>query len=126
MSSDPFAGAATDSLRIHTFASLNPGPRLLVMGGVHGDETCGTVGIERVLAELDSGALRLLRRQKDRKTSGRLLRRRSPVCKDATCFIAARHAYRACLTRPTGLACRAVQARSTKDRYPETSIRNMP
>ncbi|WGT61503.1 succinylglutamate desuccinylase/aspartoacylase domain-containing protein [Variovorax paradoxus] len=62
-SDDPFAGAATDSLRIHTFASLNPGPRLLVMGGVHGDETCGTVGIERVLAELDSGALRLLRGQ---------------------------------------------------------------
>lgn len=60
MSSDPFAGAATDSLRIHTFASLSPGPRLLVMGGVHGDETCGTVGIERVLAELDGGTLQLL------------------------------------------------------------------
>jgi predicted deacylase len=63
MSSDPFAGAATDSLRIHTVASLNPGPRLLVMGGVHGDETCGTVGIERVLAELDGGAFQLLRGQ---------------------------------------------------------------
>ena len=63
MSSDPFAGAATDSLRIHTVASLNPGPRLLVMGGVHGDETCGTVGIERVRAEIDSGALQLLRGQ---------------------------------------------------------------
>jgi len=62
-SDDPFAGAATDSLRIHTFASLNPGPRLLVLGGVHGDETCGTVGIERVLAELDGGALQLLRGQ---------------------------------------------------------------
>src|SRR5690349_18343837 len=62
-SDDPFAGAATDSLRFHTFASLNPGPRLLVMGGVHGDETCGTVGIERVLAELDSGALQLLKGQ---------------------------------------------------------------
>ncbi|WP_431108792.1 succinylglutamate desuccinylase [Variovorax paradoxus] len=62
-SDDPFAGSATDSLRFHTFASLNPGPRLLVMGGVHGDETCGTVGIERVLAELDSGALQLLKGQ---------------------------------------------------------------
>jgi predicted deacylase len=63
MSSDPFSPAATDSLRIHTFASLNPGPRLLVMGGIHGDETCGTVGIERVLAELDGGTLQLLRGQ---------------------------------------------------------------
>jgi len=63
MSTDPFAGAATDSLRIHTFASLNPGPRLLVLGGVHGDETCGTVGIERVLAELDGGSFQLQRGQ---------------------------------------------------------------
>jgi predicted deacylase len=61
MSSDPFAGVATDSLRIHTFASLHPGPRLLVIGGVHGDETCGTAGIERILAELDAGTLQLQR-----------------------------------------------------------------
>ncbi|MFM9926206.1 succinylglutamate desuccinylase/aspartoacylase family protein [Variovorax sp. H27-G14] len=61
MSSDPFAGVATDSLRIHTFASLTPGPRLLVLGGVHGDEISGTLGIERVLAELASGALQLQR-----------------------------------------------------------------
>jgi predicted deacylase len=64
MPSDPLdADAATDSLRIHTFASLNPGPRLLVVGGVHGDETCGTAGIERLLGELDGGALRLQRGQ---------------------------------------------------------------
>ena len=61
MSSDPFADAATDSLRIHSFASLNAGPRLLVMGGVHGDEISGTLGIERVLGEFESGSLRLLR-----------------------------------------------------------------
>jgi len=61
MSSDPFAGVATDSLRIHTFASLQPGPRLLVIGGVHGDETCGTAGIERILAEFDAGTLQLQR-----------------------------------------------------------------
>ena len=35
----------------------------MVLGGVHGDETCGTVGIERVVAELDAGALQLLRGQ---------------------------------------------------------------
>ncbi len=61
MSSDPFDGAATDSLRIHSFASLNPGPRLLVLGGVHGDEVSGTLGIERILAEFEAGTLRLLR-----------------------------------------------------------------
>ncbi len=54
---------AHDSLRIHTVASLHPGPRLLVLGGVHGNETCGTEGIERVLAELQAGALHLLRGQ---------------------------------------------------------------
>ena len=52
--------AAHDTLRIHGFSALQPGPRLMVLlGGVHGDETCGTVGIERAVAELDSGALRL-------------------------------------------------------------------
>lgn len=50
-----------DLLRIHSFASTVPGPRLIVLGGVHGDETCGTVGIERLRTELDSGALRLAR-----------------------------------------------------------------
>ncbi|MDM0089476.1 MULTISPECIES: succinylglutamate desuccinylase/aspartoacylase family protein [unclassified Variovorax] len=50
-----------DLLRIHSFVSTEPGPRLIVLGGVHGDETCGTVGIERLRAELDGGALRLAR-----------------------------------------------------------------
>jgi predicted deacylase len=50
-----------DSLRIHAYAALEPGPRLLVLGGVHGNETCGTTGIERTIGEFDSGALRLLR-----------------------------------------------------------------
>lgn len=61
MSSDPFAGVATDSLRIHTVASLTPGPRLLVVGGVHGDEISGTLGIERILGEFDAGTLQLQR-----------------------------------------------------------------
>lgn len=47
------------------FKSVNysgqaPGTRLIVTGAVHGNETCGTAAIERVMAELDSGALRLL------------------------------------------------------------------
>jgi len=50
-----------DTLRIHGFASLAPGPKLIVLGGVHGDETCGTVGIERVAADFDAGKLQLMR-----------------------------------------------------------------
>ena len=38
-------------------ASHVPGPKLLVTGGVHGNEVCGTLAIRRVLAELDAGTL---------------------------------------------------------------------
>lgn len=51
----------THTLRVRSFIGLTPGPRLIVLGGVHGNETCGTEGIERLLAELDAGALRLTR-----------------------------------------------------------------
>ena len=49
------------ALRAHQFAGLQGGPKLIVLGAVHGNETCGTRAIERVLAELDSGALRIER-----------------------------------------------------------------
>jgi predicted deacylase len=57
-------GAAEDSRHDLQFKSVNytglaRGPRLIVTGAVHGNETCGTKGIERVMAELDSGALRI-------------------------------------------------------------------
>lgn len=55
--------APHDFLRIHGYATLQPGPRLIVLGGVHGDETCGTAGIERIVAGLDAGSLQLLRGQ---------------------------------------------------------------
>src|SRR5471032_3542952 len=47
------------------FKSINytgqgSGPRLIVTGAVHGNETCGTKGIQRVMAEIDSGALPIL------------------------------------------------------------------
>jgi len=46
------------TLRAHSFAGLaGSGPRLIVLGAVHGNETCGPRAIERVLAELASGAL---------------------------------------------------------------------
>ncbi len=36
---------------------LDLGPRLIVTGAVHGNETCGTKAIHRVLEEIESGAL---------------------------------------------------------------------
>jgi len=42
------------------YAGSRPGARLIVLGAVHGNETCGTRGIQRVLSELDRGTLRLL------------------------------------------------------------------
>ena len=48
-------------LRVHQFHGLRPGPRLLVLGAVHGNETAGTHGIQRMVAELDQGALRIAR-----------------------------------------------------------------
>ena len=42
-----------------TFAGREPGIRLIVTGAVHGNETCGTVGIRRVVEEIRSGALEI-------------------------------------------------------------------
>jgi predicted deacylase len=47
-----------------SYACPRPGPRLVVLGAVHGNETCGTRAIERVVAEIDAGTLQL--------TAGRL------------------------------------------------------
>ncbi|HVR53106.1 MAG TPA: succinylglutamate desuccinylase/aspartoacylase family protein [Pseudorhodoferax sp.] len=52
---------ADDLLCSHSFQSGWPGPRVAVLGGVHGDETCGTVAIERVRAALETGGLALRR-----------------------------------------------------------------
>lgn len=48
-------------LEIRQFRSLARGPRLIVLGAVHGNETCGTSGIRRVMAELADGSLALAR-----------------------------------------------------------------
>lgn len=40
-----------------SFTGLAPGPRLIVLGAVHGNETCGTQAIRRVMAEIESGQL---------------------------------------------------------------------
>jgi predicted deacylase len=48
-------------LRSHTFHGLAPGPRLLVLGAVHGNEVSGSKGIAQVLEAIDSGALVIAR-----------------------------------------------------------------
>ena len=49
-------------LRSHRFAGLaGPGPRLIVTGAVHGNETAGTRGIERVIAEIERGEIEIVR-----------------------------------------------------------------
>jgi predicted deacylase len=41
------------------YTGLAPGPALIVCGAVHGNETCGTRAIGRVIEALDTGALRI-------------------------------------------------------------------
>ncbi len=48
------------SLKSATYTGLNPGIKLIILGAVHGNETCGTQGIHRVMAELDAGRLEIL------------------------------------------------------------------
>jgi hypothetical protein len=52
---------ATRHLQSHGYRGLEPGPRLIVTGAVHGNETCGTRGIERVVAELARGEFEIVR-----------------------------------------------------------------
>ncbi len=42
------------------YAGTAPGPRLIVLGAVHGNEVCGTRAIGRVSAELDTGTRSLV------------------------------------------------------------------
>ncbi len=54
--------SGTESLHFQTIAfdGLAPGPRLVVLGAVHGNETCGTQAIRRVVGEIESGALAIV------------------------------------------------------------------
>ena len=49
------------SLRVHQFHGLRPGPRLIVLGAVHGNEVAGPLAIGQALAELDAGRWRIER-----------------------------------------------------------------
>jgi len=49
------------ALSIHQVIGLTSGPKLIVLGAVHGNETCGTQAIRRLLQELEQGRLRIER-----------------------------------------------------------------
>ena len=55
------ADARPTHLRTLTYHGLAPGPRLLVLGAVHGNEVCGARAIAQMIEELDSGALSIQR-----------------------------------------------------------------
>jgi predicted deacylase len=44
-----------------TYKGSQPGPRLLILGAVHGNEKCGTVAINRVIEEIKKGALTIIK-----------------------------------------------------------------
>lgn len=46
-------------IQAHQFLGLQPGPRLIVLGAVHGNETCGTTAMRRVVEELGSSKLHI-------------------------------------------------------------------
>lgn len=54
---------ADATLSWQTLRNLNPGPRLIVTGAVHGVETCGTRAIRRLQAEIAAGRHSLQRGQ---------------------------------------------------------------
>ncbi|HUQ28778.1 MAG TPA: succinylglutamate desuccinylase/aspartoacylase family protein [Usitatibacter sp.] len=51
--------AGEAGLKSVSYEALAEGPRLIVLGAVHGNETCGTHAIRRVLDEIDAGAIAL-------------------------------------------------------------------
>ncbi|NEK18984.1 succinylglutamate desuccinylase [Rhizobium leguminosarum] len=48
-------------IEIHQFRSLRPGPRLLVLGAVHGNETCGPQAIRDIVSECTRRKLKIER-----------------------------------------------------------------
>ena len=55
------AAAHPDVLQWHTWASLNPGPALVVLGAVHGNEQSGATAIARPIHDFPTGRRVLLR-----------------------------------------------------------------
>ncbi len=51
--------AQSHHFKSQTYTGLTPGPRIIITGAVHGNETCGTVAIQRVISDIDSGKLHI-------------------------------------------------------------------
>ena len=51
------------TLEVTQFHSLARGPKLIVLGAVHGNEICGTLAIRKVLTQFASGQLKIKRGQ---------------------------------------------------------------
>ena len=49
------ASAPNLQFKFVNYTGLEEGPSVIIMGATHGNETCGTEAIRRVMAELDSG-----------------------------------------------------------------------
>jgi predicted deacylase len=62
MTASPIQMNDTSALQFKSinFTGQAAGPRLIVMGAVHGNETCGTRAIGRVMAQLDGGELSIV------------------------------------------------------------------
>lgn len=50
-----------DTIETHSFIGLQPGPRVIITGAVHGNEPCGPLAINRMIADLRAGRQRILR-----------------------------------------------------------------
>ena len=55
------AGANPEQLHWQSWTALAPGPALIVLGAVHGNEVCGAHAIARTIADLHAGRLQLAR-----------------------------------------------------------------
>ncbi|MDP1680484.1 MAG: succinylglutamate desuccinylase/aspartoacylase family protein, partial [Burkholderiales bacterium] len=55
------APARPSHLRTVSYHGLAPGPKLLVLGAVHGNEICGAKAIAQLLQDIDSGQLNIER-----------------------------------------------------------------
>jgi predicted deacylase len=48
------------SFKSIAYTGQRQGPRLIITGGVHGNEVCGPIAIRRVVGEIDAGELRIV------------------------------------------------------------------
>jgi len=51
------SGAPAAQFKSIAYEGFGSGPRLVILGAVHGNETCGTFAIERVVREIDEGKI---------------------------------------------------------------------